>query len=113
MEPTVHEVSPAQAVRMIQRGALLLDVREEHEWQAGHAPEALHMPMSTVPARTAELPEDRTILCICHVGGRSAAVAAALVRAGWDAVNVAGGMEAWAAEGLTVVDLAGRPGAVG
>lgn len=97
---------------MIERGALLLDVREDHEWQAGHAPAALHMPMSTVATRTAELPEDRTILCVCHVGGRSAAVAAALVRAGWDAVNVAGGMEAWAAEGLQVVDLAGQPGTV-
>lgn len=109
----MREVNPEQAARLIERGALLLDVREDHEWQAGHAPEAVHMPMGTVADRVGELPEDRTILCICHVGGRSAAVASALVRAGWDAVNVGGGMEAWAASGLDVVDHAGQPGRVG
>lgn len=104
---TVHDVDDA-----LRAGALLLDVREKFEWIAGHAPEAVHIPMSELSTRAAELPTDRLIACICHVGGRSAAVADALQRGGWKAVNVAGGMQAWAAAGLPVVDAAGRPGSV-
>lgn len=48
------------------------------------------------------LPLDQTIACICHVGARSAAVAEALSTAGYDAVNVTGGMNAWEAAGLPV-----------
>jgi rhodanese-related sulfurtransferase len=48
------------------------------------------------------LPQGRLIACICHVGGRSAVVTEALVGAGFDAVNVAGGMDAWEAAGLPV-----------
>jgi len=48
------------------------------------------------------LRRDQTIACICHVGVRSAAVADALTDAGYDAVNVTGGMEAWEAAGLPV-----------
>ena len=108
-----NDIDVHQARTSVEQGAVLLDVREPFEWDAGHAPEAVHVPMSQLSERARELPTDRTIVCICHVGGRSAAVADALNRAGWDAVNVAGGMEAWAAAGLPVVDAAGAPGVVG
>lgn len=108
-----RHVSNAEAVTMLRSGALLLDVREDVEWAAGHAPEATHLPMSRLSQQAAAgLPSDRTIVCVCHVGARSAAVAAALGEAGWDAVNLAGGMEAWAAAGLPVVCDDGRPGSV-
>ena len=110
--PAVPDVTPQEAVRLVADGALLLDVREPHEWEAGHAPAAAHLPMSALAGRAEELPDDRLIVCVCHVGGRSAAVADALARAGWRAANLAGGMEAWAAAGLDVVTDAGAPGRV-
>lgn len=83
-------------------GAVLLDVREPAEWQAVRAPGALHIPMGQLGGSVERLPARVTIACICHVGGRSAVVADALVGAGFDAVNVAGGMDAWEAAGLPV-----------
>jgi len=97
------DLSPADARRLVADGALLLDVREDHEWVAGHAPEATHLPMSRIGASVSQLPTDRLIVCVCHVGARSAAVAEALTNAGYNAANLAGGMDAWAAEGLPVV----------
>jgi rhodanese-related sulfurtransferase len=109
---TPGEVSATEALELVGSDAILLDVREDHEWAAGHAPEATHIPMSWISQHAASLPTDKTIICVCHVGVRSAAVAAALNRAGWTARNLAGGMEAWAAAGLPVVDQAGGAGLV-
>jgi rhodanese-related sulfurtransferase len=112
MDGYAAEVSATEALELVRGDAILLDVREDHEWVAGHAPEATHMPMSRITEHAAELPVDKTIVCVCHVGTRSAAVAAALNRAGWRALNLAGGMEAWAAAGLPVIDTEGRAGQV-
>ncbi|SHE66464.1 rhodanese-like domain-containing protein [Streptoalloteichus hindustanus] len=88
-------------------GQVLLDVREDDEWRAGHAPNAVHIPMGELMARLGELPEDADVFVVCRTGGRSARVTAYLNENGWDAVNVAGGMKAWAATGRPVVgDLA-------
>ena len=106
------EVSAEEANALVRGGAFLLDVREPDEWQAGHAPEAIFLPIGQVEARIDELPRDRQIVTICRVGGRSAAVVAALNTLGYDAVNVAGGMRAWEADDLPVVADDGLPGAV-
>src|SRR5207249_2415520 len=58
----VDEVSAAQAVELLDENALLLDVREADEWDAGHAPQAVHIPMSELNRRADELPTDRTIV---------------------------------------------------
>ena len=79
---------------------LLVDVREDDEWAAGHAPGAVHLPMSQLPARFAELPDGRDVAVVCRSGGRSAQVTAYLVAQGRRARNVDGGMSAWAALGL-------------
>jgi rhodanese-related sulfurtransferase len=92
--------------------ALLLDVREDDEWGAGHAPEATHVAMSRLGDHVGELPRDREIVVICRSGNRSAAVTNALNDAGFTALNVDGGMQAWAAAGFPVVTDAGAPGAV-
>lgn len=81
----------------------LLDVREPIEWVAGHVDGAVHVPMGQLHAQQDRLATDRTIAVICRSGHRSAAVATALRRAGYDAVNVLGGMHAWAADGLPFV----------
>ena len=91
---------------------MLLDVREPDEWGAGHAPAAVWIPMGEVADRQAELPEDRDIVVVCRVGARSARVTAALRRAGYEATNLAGGMQAWAAAGLPVVTDTGDEGVV-
>jgi rhodanese-related sulfurtransferase len=97
------EVSAVDAAALVENGALLLDVREDDEWRAGHAPQAEHLAMSRLRHDYERLPTDRQIVCVCHVGARSAVVAEALRGAGWDAVNLAGGMDAWQRAGLPVV----------
>jgi rhodanese-related sulfurtransferase len=87
---------PAAAVP---EGAWLLDVREDGEWAAGHAPDATHIPLGQLGARTGELPADQEIYVICRSGHRSGRATQALNGAGWRAVNVAGGMQDWAAAG--------------
>ncbi|WBB57872.1 rhodanese-like domain-containing protein [Streptomyces sp. WMMC500] len=107
---------PTVAVDELAEADFLLDVREDDEWQAGHAEGALHVPMSQFAARYGEVteaaPQDARINVICRSGGRSAQVAMYLVQQGMDAANVAGGMEAWAAAGRPVVDDKGAEGHV-
>jgi rhodanese-related sulfurtransferase len=82
---------------------VLLDVREANEFVEVRAPGAMFLPTSVFAARLHELPADRPLLVICHLGNRSAAVVGYLARTGrTDAVNVSGGMEAWARAGLPV-----------
>ncbi|MFI6870980.1 rhodanese-like domain-containing protein [Nocardia sp. NPDC050406] len=75
--------------------AILLDVREPDEWQLGHAPGAVHIPMADVPARIDELDYDSQIYVICRQGGRSIQVAKYLEHVGFEVLHVAGGMVAW------------------
>jgi rhodanese-related sulfurtransferase len=86
----------------------LLDVREQDEWDAGHAPQAVHIPMGELAGRLGELPADQDVLVICRSGGRSARVTQYLNANGWDARNVDGGMKSWHAEGRPVA--AAQPG---
>jgi rhodanese-related sulfurtransferase len=96
-------VSALQAAQLVRDGnAVLLDVREPVEWLTVRAPGAVHIPMRQLAMSVDRLHRDQTIACICHVGVRSAAVADALTDAGYNAVNVGGGMEAWEAAGLPV-----------
>ncbi|MFT4744731.1 MAG: rhodanese-related sulfurtransferase [Nitriliruptoraceae bacterium] len=73
-----------------------LDVREPMEWVAGHIEGAIHIPMAQLRDDREVLAKDRTIVCVCRSGHRSAAVTVALTRAGLDAVNLVGGMQEWA-----------------
>lgn len=101
------EVPTASVSDLPSEGLLLLDVREHDEWAAGHAPEAVHIPLGELPVRApelAELPDDRPVYVVCRTGGRSARAAAWLNQAGVvEAVNVAGGMKSWHTEGRALV----------
>ncbi len=108
----VTDIDPTTALGLVDAGAFLLDVREDDEWDAGHAPQAVHVAMGSVPDRIDEIPSDRTVVCICRVGGRSGAVAGALAGAGFDVRNVDGGMLAWEAAGYTVVGGSDGPGRI-
>jgi DMSO/TMAO reductase YedYZ molybdopterin-dependent catalytic subunit/rhodanese-related sulfurtransferase/glyoxylase-like metal-dependent hydrolase (beta-lactamase superfamily II) len=96
-------VGARAAFALVESGALLLDVREPDEWRLQHAPSAMLLPMGQVRQRQDELPRDRQIVAVCRSGGRSAAVTESLRSWGFDAVNLAGGMCAWAAAGLPTV----------
>lgn len=96
-------------MRAVPEDAFLLDVREPEEWVAGHAPGAVHIPLGRLPARVAEVPEDVPVYVLCRVGGRSAQAAGWLNRLGRKAVNVGGGMMAWAAAGKPMVAEGGHP----
>ena len=101
--PTVDVHEAERRLRDDPGGPLLLDVREASEFAEVRAPGAVLLPTSAFMARLAEIPTDRPLLVVCHVGGRSAAVTGYLVRAGrTDVANVAGGMDAWARAGLPV-----------
>lgn len=105
------DISATEAHRAAQAGdVLLLDVREQHEWDAGHAPGAVHVPLGEL--RQDSLPTDRPVVAICRVGGRSAAAAEALAGVGYEVSNATGGMLAWAAAGLPVEATGRRPGTV-
>ena len=90
----------------------LLDVREDLEWDAGHVDQAVHIPMGRLNDRIDEIPEDRTIVCVCRSGQRSRAVCDALNRAGYRAHNLEGGMHAWDQAGLPYVASDGSAGRV-
>lgn len=100
--PAGGDVHPEE-VHAIRDEVQLLDVREVPEWVAGHIEGALHVPMHQLHTDQDQLATDRTIVCVCRSGHRSAAVAQALRRAGYDAVNLLGGMQAWAADDLPFV----------
>lgn len=75
--------------------ALMIDVREENEWNEGHIDGAVHIPMAQLPERLSELDKKMTTIVVCRSGNRSGKVAAWLINRGYDALNMTGGMLAW------------------
>jgi rhodanese-related sulfurtransferase len=103
------EIDPVEARRRIDAGeAVLVDVRESAEWDAGHAPDALHRPLGHLdPAEFA----GRSVITTCRGGGRGSR--AALHAADVDAVSLHGGLRAWAEDGGAIVRNDGSPGGLG
>ncbi|HSD01502.1 MAG TPA: rhodanese-like domain-containing protein [Gaiellales bacterium] len=91
------EVAAADAAEEIAGGALVVDVREPVEWDAGHIPGSVLIPLGELGARVAELPRDRRMVIVCRTGSRSGYAADALHGAGYDVANLRGGLFAWAA----------------
>ncbi len=92
------------ATRLINDGALVLDVRENAEFAAGHLPNARHIPLSELDKRAGELPANKALLLCCATGQRSGKAAASLRKAGRDKVfNLEGGLQSWRQAGLPVV----------
>lgn len=100
---------PTISVADLPADAAMLDVREADEWGAGHAPTARHLPMSEVTARLGEVPGDDPLYVVCRSGARSARVVAYLTGQGYPAVNVEGGMQAWAGAGRALAADGGPP----
>ncbi|MGB8860014.1 MAG: rhodanese-like domain-containing protein [Ilumatobacteraceae bacterium] len=100
---SIIEVGVAELESALSAGARLIDVREAHEYEAGHVAGARHVPLSTVPEQLAAFHGDGASYVICHSGGRSLRVCEFLAQQGLDAINVAGGTAAWVAAGRPVV----------
>jgi rhodanese-related sulfurtransferase len=100
---------PEVSVQDMPADAVILDVREDDEWTAGHVEGATHVPLGEVPQRLDELPDADPLYVICRSGNRSGRAVAWLGQQGIETVNVAGGMRAWAASGRPMVADSGAP----
>lgn len=104
-EPTggeTKEVTRDEARRLIEEGAQLVDVRADHEWEAGRLPGAKHVPLAELNERTGEIEPDRPVVLYCRGGTRSTMAAEALTAAGYDAAKLIGGIVGWEEEGLSL-----------
>jgi rhodanese-related sulfurtransferase len=111
-QPVVAQTTVADLPAEFGPETVLLDVRENDEWQRGHAGDARHIPMGEVPARVNEIDRQAKLYVICKAGGRSQKVAEYLAGNGYEPVNVSGGMLAWANAGRPVVTDDGGTGSV-
>jgi rhodanese-related sulfurtransferase len=99
--PEVREVSRDEARELLDKdNAQLVDVRADHEWEAGRIPGAVHIPLSELATRAAEIDKDRPVVLTCRGGNRSSMATAALAEAGYDASKLSEGVVGWEAEGL-------------
>jgi molybdopterin/thiamine biosynthesis adenylyltransferase/rhodanese-related sulfurtransferase len=97
------EIDVAGARALLDDDAVLVDVRRPDEWDLAHIPGALHVPQQELLDRAAEIgPPETRVVVYCRTGNRSLFAAAALRKLGYDAVSIAGGIEAWAEAGLPV-----------
>jgi rhodanese-related sulfurtransferase len=94
------EVSREQARKLIEDGAQLVDVRADHEWEAGHIAGAKHVPLDELAERVSEIDRERPVVVTCRGGNRSTMATAALAEAGFDAAKLTEGVVGWAEEGL-------------
>ncbi len=97
-EVEVHRFAAAHA-----DGAVVIDVREPWEYEAGHVPGAHLVPLSSLAARVGSWGRSTPLYVICQSGARSARAAALLSEAGFDVRSVRGGTSAWSAAGLPLV----------
>ena len=91
----------------------LVDCREPYEWEAGRVERAIHIPLNAVMAGSiGDLDPTKPVAVICRSGNRSELATMMLQARGFEAYNVQGGMEAWAAAGLPFTAPDGAPGRV-
>ncbi|MCB0115564.1 MAG: rhodanese-like domain-containing protein [Caldilineaceae bacterium] len=81
---------------------LVLDVREDWEYAAGHIPGTTLIPLGQLQSRLSELPTDKTIVAVCRSGNRSGQATDLLKKSGFAVHNMTGGMNAWQQAGLAV-----------
>ena len=100
---TSTELDPDAASGLIDGGAQIVDVRQDYEWEAGRIDGAVHIPLEQLPARAGELDHERPVVFQCRTGSRSSFATQAFREAGFDAYNLAGGLEAWVESGRPII----------
>jgi rhodanese-related sulfurtransferase len=98
----VREIAIDQVAAALDRGAVVIDVREPAEFREGHLPGAVNIPMGQLTRRLDELDRGRPVYVVCASGNRSGAMVDVLTAAGYDATNVAGGTSAWIRAGRPI-----------
>lgn len=96
----IREVSREEARKMVADGAQLVDVRADHEWEAGRIAGATHVPLPQLPERLGEVDKDRPVVVYCRGGNRSSMATAALADAGYEAAKLSEGIVGWAEDDL-------------
>jgi rhodanese-related sulfurtransferase len=94
------EVTREEAQRLLEQGAQLIDVRADHEWEAGRIPGAKHLPLAELAERTGEIEQDRSVVLYCRGGTRSSMATEVLSAAGYDASKLTGGIVGWEEAGM-------------
>jgi rhodanese-related sulfurtransferase len=96
-------ISVSQALDKYQAGAFILDVRTSEEWNQGHIPGSILIPLDQLSGRLSEVPRDRDVVVVCRTGSRSLQGLQILQQAGFTRVaSMTGGMVAWQAAGNPV-----------
>jgi rhodanese-related sulfurtransferase len=105
-----QSVGPSEAVRLMNQGAVLVDVRSQAEFDSGHILDARHLPQELVGQATESLKrfKDKVVITCCESGMRSGAAARVLKTQGFTkVVNLRGGLQAWRTESLPLVKNGG------
>jgi rhodanese-related sulfurtransferase len=102
--PPLPSVSAAELNEKLKNGKhpLVVDVRQPEEYKSGHINGAKLIPLGELNQRMKELPKDKEIVCVCASGSRSRSATKMLTGAGYNAVNMNGGMMTWSRAGLSV-----------
>jgi rhodanese-related sulfurtransferase len=95
-------LSSEEVRELVAGGAQLIDVRTEHEWEAGRIAGASHIELGELSARAAEIDRDRPVVFYCRADNRSDMAAAAFEADGYEAATLQGGIQAWADAGLAL-----------
>jgi rhodanese-related sulfurtransferase len=96
------ELDPNRVAELIGQGAMLIDVRRDYEWEGGRIAGARHIEVNQLTAQAESIPKDQPVIFYCRTGNRSGMAAAAFREAGYDAHNMAGGIQAWVDAGLEI-----------
>jgi len=99
----VPSIEPAEAMTALSGDALLLDVRDAHEWASGRAAHSIHIPLAGLSTATPYTTRVRQVIVVSRTGRRATEAVARLRAAGVDAVLLHGGLRAWVAEGGELV----------
>ncbi len=100
MSDEPREISRDEAQKLIENGAQLVDVRADHEWEAGRIAGATHVPLAELAERTGEIDPERPVILYCRGGTRSTMATDALAHAGFDAAKLGEGIVGWDEAGL-------------
>jgi len=103
-----REISREEAQKLIEDGAQLIDVRADHEWDAGRIAGAKHLPLAELAERAGEIDKDRPVVLYCRGGTRSTMATDALAETGFDAAKLSEGIVGWAEAGLPLEPEGGR-----
>jgi rhodanese-related sulfurtransferase len=102
MSEAGKEVSREEAQKLIEAGAQVIDVRADHEWEAGRIAGATHLPLAELAERAGEIDKELPVVVYCRGGNRSTMATAALAEAGYDAAKLSEGIVGWEKTGLPI-----------